>query len=286
MFHGSTAPEKQKFMKEYEAYCRQLSALETAFFKPFRMPVGACIKDESRRLIAMLDIREPDAEITEAEWINYFWEGRVEGGMDFEKVKTILAHSLKMNTKQTDVNSRVSKLVYQLYQLLEKENMEWMIQSEPKKVVRYLIDALAPEQFKSIVKNDMEKESKKPLLRDVVAFTVWLRANCKEYIRWEPTLALQNKRGTGTSGSSQKGAGATRNSGVLGQSPGSKPPTAESSGPSTKKSPAQSRSCLKCSSTGHRVKACPSVAPGEAENLIRESREQKRAAASSSINAL
>ncbi|OWZ05087.1 hypothetical protein PHMEG_00022889 [Phytophthora megakarya] len=92
--------------------------------------------------------------------------------MDFEKVKTILASSLKMDTKQTDANSRVSKLMHQLYQLLEKENMEWMIHSETKKVVRYVIDALAPEQFKSVVKKDLEKESNKPLLKDVVAFMV------------------------------------------------------------------------------------------------------------------
>ncbi|OWZ15193.1 hypothetical protein PHMEG_00011216 [Phytophthora megakarya] len=157
MFHGSTASEKQKFMKEYEAYWRQLSALETAFFKPLRMPVGACIKDESRSLIAMFDIRKPVSEITEAEWIHFFWEGHVEGDMDFEKVKTILASSLKKDTKQTDANSRVSKLVHQRYQRLEKENMEWMIKSEPKKVVRYLIDALAPEQFKSVVKKDIEQ---------------------------------------------------------------------------------------------------------------------------------
>ncbi|KAF1777881.1 hypothetical protein GQ600_1261 [Phytophthora cactorum] len=52
IFRGSTAQEKQGFMKKYEAYCRQLSALETAFFRPFQMPVGACVEDERRRLIA------------------------------------------------------------------------------------------------------------------------------------------------------------------------------------------------------------------------------------------
>ncbi|OWZ15194.1 hypothetical protein PHMEG_00011217 [Phytophthora megakarya] len=61
---------------------------------------------------------------------------------------------------------------------------------------------------------------------------------------------------------------------------------AESSGPSTKKLPAQSRLCFKCSSIEHRVKDCPSVAPGDAEKLNHEWRERKRAAAISSINAL
>ncbi|KAE8906248.1 hypothetical protein PF003_g9902 [Phytophthora fragariae] len=73
-FRGSTAQEKQTSMKKYEAYCRQLTALETAFFCPFRMPVGACVEDERRRLIAMFDICKPLDEITEGDWINYFWE--------------------------------------------------------------------------------------------------------------------------------------------------------------------------------------------------------------------
>lgn len=54
-------------MEKYEAYCRQLSALETAFFCPFRMPVGACVEDERRRQIALLDICKPTDAITEAD---------------------------------------------------------------------------------------------------------------------------------------------------------------------------------------------------------------------------
>ncbi|POM60168.1 hypothetical protein PHPALM_31013 [Phytophthora palmivora] len=150
MYHGSTAAEKQKFMKEYEAYCRQLAALETAFFKSFRMPVGACINDESCRLIARFDIRNPVSAITEADWVNYFWEGRINGVLDFDKVKAPLSSRLKMDTMQPDADSR----------------------SEAKKVVRYIIDALAPEPFGSVAKKEMERESNKSLLKDVVAFTV------------------------------------------------------------------------------------------------------------------
>lgn len=38
-------------------------------------------------------------------------------------MKAILVSSLKVDTKQTDTNSRVSMLLHQLYQFLEKENM-------------------------------------------------------------------------------------------------------------------------------------------------------------------
>ncbi|ETI29827.1 hypothetical protein F442_23206, partial [Phytophthora nicotianae P10297] len=119
-------------------------------------------------------------------WIDYFWEGRITGELDFDKVKTLMSRKLVMDVSLTDADSRVSKLAHAMYQVLETENMEWMVESEPKKIVHYLMDALAPEQFKKTVKNELARESNKPLLKDVVAFIKWLRASCKEYLRWEP----------------------------------------------------------------------------------------------------
>ncbi|POM64291.1 LOW QUALITY PROTEIN: Putative retroelement [Phytophthora palmivora] len=58
--------------------------------------------------------------------------------------------------------------------------MEWMIEGEPKKVVNYMINALGPEQFQRTVRNEMSRESNKPLIKNVVGFTNWLRASCKE----------------------------------------------------------------------------------------------------------
>lgn len=109
-------------MKKYEAYRRQLTALETAFFRPVRMPLGACVEGERRRLIAMFDICKPLDEITEGDWINYFWEGRVIGELDFDRVKVLVRSKLAMDTQLTDADSRVSKLAHEMYQLLEKEN--------------------------------------------------------------------------------------------------------------------------------------------------------------------
>ncbi|OWY91872.1 hypothetical protein PHMEG_00039360 [Phytophthora megakarya] len=194
-FRGSTSQDKQTFMKKYEAYCRQLSALETAFFRPFRMPVGACVEDERRRLIAMFDICKPLDEITESDWINYFWEGRVTGELDFDKVKALVNSKLTMDPHLTNADARVSKLAHEMYQILEKENMEWMIEGEPKKIVGYLIDALAPEQFRRTVKSEMARESNKPLMKNVVAFIKWLRFSCKEYLRWEPKAHQRTQSG-------------------------------------------------------------------------------------------
>ncbi|KAG7391963.1 hypothetical protein PHYPSEUDO_002669 [Phytophthora pseudosyringae] len=61
-----------------------------------------------------------------------------------------------------------------------------MVEGEPKKVVNYRIDDLPPKILQRTVKNEMARESNKPLLKSVVAFITWLLTSCKEYLRWEP----------------------------------------------------------------------------------------------------
>ncbi|KAG2502428.1 hypothetical protein JM16_009810 [Phytophthora kernoviae] len=132
----------------------------------------------------------------ETDWVNYFWDGRVSGELGFDKVKSLMGVKLKMDVQLTDANSRVSKLAHEMYQVLEKENMEWMVESEPKKVVHYMIDALAPEQFQRTVRNEMARESNKPLLKNVIAFITWLWVSCKKYVRWEPSFGKRGQTGS------------------------------------------------------------------------------------------
>ncbi|EEY53682.1 uncharacterized protein PITG_19705 [Phytophthora infestans T30-4] len=102
---------------------------------------------------------------------------KITGEQDFDKVTMLMSRKLVMDVSLTDADS---KLAHAMYQVLETENMEWMVESEPKKIVHYLMDALAPEQFKKTVKNELARESNKPLLKDVVAFIKWLRASSGE----------------------------------------------------------------------------------------------------------
>ncbi|GMF18554.1 unnamed protein product [Phytophthora fragariaefolia] len=201
------------------------------------MPVGACVEDERRHLIAMFDICKPLDEITEGDWINYFWEGRVMGELDFDKFKALVRSKLAMDTQLTDADSRVSKLAHEMYQLLEKENMEWMIEGEPKKM--------------------WAREPNKPLHKDVVVFIKWLRASCKEYLRWEPKSSQRQQSET-------KPAGKKPDSVV--------PKQTQAAGNQATR---RNRTCLKCGSENHRIKDCPRAVAGEAEALLREWREKK-----------
>ncbi|KAG2502563.1 hypothetical protein BBO99_00002631 [Phytophthora kernoviae] len=197
----------------------------------------------------------------ETDWVNYFWDGRVSGELGFDKVKSLMGVKLKMDVQLTDANSRVSKLAHEMYQVLEKENMEWMVESEPKKVVHYMIDALAPEQFQRTVRNEMARESNKPLLKNVIAFITWLWVSCKKYVRWEPSFGKRGQTGS----SSRQGLKKAEFTGAV-QNPSQGARTAATR---------LKRTCLKCGSEDHRVKECLQTKAGEAESLLSEWREKR-----------
>lgn len=178
-FRGLTVQEKPSLMKTYGAYCCQITGLEVAFFRPFRMQFGACVEDERRRRIAKFDICKLLDAITETDWLDYFWEGHVTAELDFDNVKSIINNRLRIGMRWTDTNSCVSKLVHEMYQILEQENMEWMVEGESKKIVNYLIDVLGFGQFQRIIRNGMAREVNKPLFKNAVSFIFWLRSILK-----------------------------------------------------------------------------------------------------------
>ncbi|KAE8913441.1 hypothetical protein PF005_g3838 [Phytophthora fragariae] len=135
--------------------------------------------------------------------------------------------------------------------------MEWMVKGEPNKIVNYLIDTLLPEEFRRTIKNEMARGANKLLYKDVVAFIKWLRACCKDYLRWKPanTKKPQPTLLGGKHGDNKKPV-------VKGAS--ARPSTSRAPGAGGK------RTCLKCHSTAHRVKDCSQVKTGGAETLLRE----------------
>ncbi|KAG4228390.1 hypothetical protein PC116_g23249 [Phytophthora cactorum] len=107
--------------------------------------------------------------------IDPFKEGRITGELDFAKVKSIMSSRLRMDVVLVAANSRVSNLSHEMYQILEMENMEWMVKREPKKIVNYRIDALTSRQLQLTVRGEKVCESNKSVLKNVVAFIYWLR---------------------------------------------------------------------------------------------------------------
>ncbi|ETV93231.1 hypothetical protein H310_12675 [Aphanomyces invadans] len=77
---------------------------------------------------------------------------------------------LRLNAALTDANSRISNLAHTMDTMLEKLSMAYMIESEPKHVVGYLMDALAPPDFMATVLEEMGYFDNKTLRSDVSGF--------------------------------------------------------------------------------------------------------------------
>ncbi|KAJ8566535.1 hypothetical protein ON010_g6589 [Phytophthora cinnamomi] len=114
---------------------------------------------------------------------------------DATQTGVIAVAGQKAAPRRPNVKSGVSKLAHDMFQILENENLEWVVESDPKKVVDYMIDALGPDQFQPTVRKEMSRESNKPLLKNVVEFIGWLCTSCKEYQRWEPVSTKRSQVG-------------------------------------------------------------------------------------------
>eukprot|EP00644_Phytophthora_capsici_P012833 jgi/Phyca11/100620/e_gw1.5.1401.1 len=59
--------------------------------------------------------------------------------------------------------------------------MECIIHEDPKRVVKYLVEALRPAAFRATIQDSLE-----PLLKkDVSSFLRWLRPQMEEFMRFE-----------------------------------------------------------------------------------------------------
>ncbi|OQR81951.1 hypothetical protein ACHHYP_16398, partial [Achlya hypogyna] len=104
--------------------------------------------------------------------------------------KRVFMPDLRMDFKELDAVSRMSKLVADMYTLLEDNNLLWTLEAEPKRINKRLVGALAPSGFKHIFVNDLAMEGNKPLWKDVTKMVVYLRSRAEAWIQWEPRRAL------------------------------------------------------------------------------------------------
>ncbi|CAK4244258.1 unnamed protein product [Aphanomyces euteiches] len=184
IYDGSTAAEKKTFMREYQQYWLLLISLQHQGFRPLILPIGSCIKDSRRRLIAKYDVCKPIDQFSEDDWKQYFNQGNDIGMIDCTRVDRQMG-TLQLNTRLTDADSRISNLVHSMHLLLEKLSMEFMADDEQKRVIGYLTAALAPQALKSKVQTELGRQSNKYLKSDLQAFIAWLREAMASFMRWE-----------------------------------------------------------------------------------------------------
>lgn len=136
-----------------------------------------------------------------------------------------------------------------------------MLQREAKSTVKYLVDALEPQEFKNRIKKKLELAQFKDYKSNVCQFYCWVTEMLRQHIEWSTTHNRAPKPDRNNGDRPKPKA-----------TPVKKPnDNGNGSGGKLTKFP-----CLKCGSYDHRVKQCPNVVAGEADQLIESFRKRKQ----------
>ncbi|POM81839.1 LOW QUALITY PROTEIN: Hypothetical protein PHPALM_141 [Phytophthora palmivora] len=97
----------------------------------------------------VMSLRWKDA--TDTEWKNNLLSARVPENMAYKTLDREVK-SLCMDVNWQDAESRLSRFMADFYEIEDRLNTEDIVQVEPKKVIRYLVETLHPPAFTAAVK--------------------------------------------------------------------------------------------------------------------------------------
>ncbi|ETL47596.1 hypothetical protein L916_02673, partial [Phytophthora nicotianae] len=129
-----------------------------------------------------------DKDVTEAEWRDYFLTARVPDNIAYKTLEKEV-RALCMDIELQDAESRLSRLMAEFYEIIDRLNMEDVVHTEPKKVVGYLMDALRPHPFRAAVKDQLGRQCHKLTKSDLATFLKWLRGEVEGFMRFEAHIA-------------------------------------------------------------------------------------------------
>ncbi|KAG2855647.1 hypothetical protein PC113_g12247 [Phytophthora cactorum] len=203
IYRGSSKKEKRDFMNSYAIYTRRIKALNQGTQANFFvMSLSACIEQGTMVQICGFELFKAEKDVTEAEWRDYFLSARVPDNTAYKtldrEVKTLC-----MDVELQDAESRLSRLMADFYEIVDRLNMEDIVQLEPKKVVGYLVEALRPQAFKIAVKDQLGRQVHKPTKGNIHVFVTWLRGELGFFMRFEAHIAVQ-QQSTSTSKAGQQ----------------------------------------------------------------------------------
>ncbi|KAE9291372.1 hypothetical protein PR003_g25052, partial [Phytophthora rubi] len=182
IYRGSSKKEKREFMDSYAIYTRRIQALNQGTqAKFFVMPLSACIEQGTMVRICGFEMFKDEQDVTEAEWRDYFLSARLPDNTAFKTLE-IEVKSLCMDTNLQDAESRLSRLMADFYEVVDRLNMGDFVQEEPKKVVKYLVEALRPLAFKNAVKDQLERQAHKSTKSNIKIFLKWLREELEGFM--------------------------------------------------------------------------------------------------------
>ncbi|KAE8877164.1 hypothetical protein PF007_g29635 [Phytophthora fragariae] len=283
-FAGRTMQDRRDFMQKYETYLAAINTLQTTYTGAFAMPVGACVDSKTKRMIARYEFNSTVNLITEQQWIGYFMQAKLPSLVDYAAVDDAMK-TLKMKTTWPEPESRMMNLQADLEGILDKFNLtDQAFENEQRRLIRYLSNALEPPSFKVAVTTKLTLQQNKQFKHEVVPFCAWVTQLLREFMTWEhyapSSTASPNPRqnadrgvngGHGTTGgrgqqSDRRGRGGRGRGNGGGRGGRGDAAAADSAAAGINRPPAAQpgaskparNACLKCNSTEHQVRDCPS----------------------------
>ncbi len=98
-----------------------------------------------------------------------------------------------MKSKIPDGESRVMQLVADFYVKLEEANLPALFESEPRKCVRYLVNAIRPPALKAL-ERELEYESNRNLKKQWREFVHWLTKQAQDFSRYEQVQPISGAK--------------------------------------------------------------------------------------------
>ncbi len=221
------------------------------------MPLAACIDPTILPRVYEFEMGRPFESVTEEDWKDYFMRGTEHVHFNFEAIDRAMSY-LSMKTQIPDGESRVMQLVADFYVKLEEANLPTLYESEPRKYVRYLVNAIRPPALKASVERELEYESNRYRKKQWREFVHWMTKQARDFSRYEQ---VQPRSGAKTQPTNARRTDelARRQSSEAGSKV-----VAWARSDSAPKKMAQSvapvRACLKCKSVDHLVWKCPEAA--------------------------
>ncbi|OWZ19659.1 hypothetical protein PHMEG_0006065 [Phytophthora megakarya] len=243
-YAGSTLKDRRVFMHAYETYFHALSAFDTAFGRPFIMPVSGCIEERTCKMICLYEFQKSPNEMSDNEWIAYFLLAREPEHEDYTTVDAAMKN-LNMRLIFPDAMSRMGQLRTDMHRILDEYTVEQvMLERGQKKVVKFFVAALEPADFREAIQKRLEYTQHKALKTDIVKGYAWILHQLKAYLVWQPLLVHMKTQARPQNKSANKASPKSRNGGQT------------------------RRYWLKCGSLAYLVRKCPDVTPDELDRLL------------------
>ncbi|KAG1699783.1 hypothetical protein DVH05_012676 [Phytophthora capsici] len=223
-----------------------------------------------------------EKDVTEAEWRDYFLSARLPDNNAYKTLDKEVK-MLCMDLELQDAESRLSRLMADFYEIVDRLNMEDVVQSEPKKVIEYLVEALRPPTFRAAVKDQLGRQTHKQTKANIQVFLKWVRSELEGFMRFEAHIpsTAQAKTSTKTevhpgfasnSKKTQGGRGTSNKNPSSGQRSGKPAGEGNPKSDTTPKISKTDKKCFKCGDQTHGVFQCPNIAsPTEAKELYEKS---------------